>query len=374
KVLFSGSNDYFTIPYFLISKDYKTFTLATRETGIKRGIKIAPGMIGGLYMIKKASDQANQMKSFNVITFDENLEEKTRISPDLPDGDFIGISKTINGDTYVAVSENKQGITISKYLENKEKPVKSITEPYSYYAGLLGANHLNEHISFYTDTINNNTVYIAGSFKSDHDYITMFNRYDFDKDAHVRFQKTFTKDEVKELEKSYIPVNKEFKKLRLAAAKNLELLDVVMHENGYFMVLSDKSRTMSTANSPSVPYSDGIIVYNLDKNLAIKTISTIPRDYIGGQAATLKLYAKQGNLYVLASHDNHANFIMAKINIATGKLESIQVANPEDAGKTDYAGLSQAIISDTNILLPVLDFKVAFNKIKFDVLLYHLSW
>ncbi len=374
KTLFSGNNDYFTFPYSMISKDHKTYTLVTRETAVKRTVKIAPGFVGGLYLMKTMSDQANKVRAFNVLTFDENLEETTRVSPDLPNGDFIGISKTINGDTYIAVSENKKGITISKYLPNKEKAVKSVTEPYSFYGGFLGMGHLSELVSFHTDTISNNVAYMSGSFKSGDDYITMFNKYDFEGNQHKRFIKSFTRSEVRDMEKAYTPLNKEFKKLKLAPAKNLELLDVVMHENGYFMFLSDKSYTTGTPNSPPVPYSEGIIVYNLDKNLAIQTISTIPRSYMGVEDAKLKIYSKKGSLYVLASHDNHANFMMAKINTKTGKLEDIQRAEPDKASKTDFASLSEAVMSDTKILLPVLDYKLAIGKIKFDVLLYQLGW
>ncbi|HEY0055754.1 MAG TPA: hypothetical protein VGB63_10390 [Pedobacter sp.] len=374
KMLFNGNDEYFTLPYFLVSKDKKTLTLATRETAMKRNVKVGLGVVGALYAIKKASDQGNRIKTFNVLTFDENLEPKGVISPELPDGDFVGIQKTINDDLYIAVSQNRKGITISKYLPNSEKPVKSVTEPFSYYGGLLGTEHLNDQITFMADTINNNTVYITGSFKTGDDYITMFNKYDFESNQHKRFKKSFTKSEVKELEKSFTPVNKAFKKLSLAAARDFELIKVVIHENGYFIVLTDYSTTVAGQNAPPVPYSEGILVYNLDKNMSVRAISTIPRDYLGKARSCLNVYSKGNALYILASHDNNANFIVAKINTASGKLEDMQLAEPAKAGKTDYAYLSYAILSNDNIILPILDYKLAFNKTKFDVQLYQLSW
>lgn len=375
KVLFSGNNEYYTIPYQQVSKDKTTYTLATRETAVKRNAKVALPGVGAFYTIKKLSDQANRMNAFNVLTFDENLNEKSKISPILPDGDFIGMRKTINGDMYIAVSENKKGITISKYAPEAEKAVKSVTEPYSFYAGLIGADHLNDQISFYSDTINNNTVYISGSFKTGDDHVTVFNKYDFANGEHKRFKKIFTAAELKAMEKSYTPLNKQFKKLQLAPAKFLELADVAMYENGYFIILSDYRLTPPVAGSPSRPFSDGIIVYNLDKNLAVRTVSTIPRFYMGAlYSSSMNVYAKNGALYVLASHQDNASMMVARINTASGKLEAITLAEPDKAGKSDYADIAKAVISDTGILLPVLDFKIAINKTKYAVHLYRLSW
>jgi hypothetical protein len=374
KVLFTGNNEYHTIPYVLVSKNKKTLTLATRETAVKRNVKVGLGAVGTLYTIKKTINQGNQVKSFNVLTYGENLEEIGAISPILPDGDFIGIQKTINDDMYIAVSENKKGITISQYLPNTEKSVKSVTEPFSYYGGLLGIGHLNEQISFFADTISNNGVYLTGSFKTGDDYITMFNRYDFAGNKHKRFKKSFTKTEVKGMEKSYVPVNKDFKKLKLADARSLELVKVVVHENGYFMMLTDYSHTTPGQYAPAMPYSEGIIVYNLDKELAIKTISTIPRSYLGKFKSCLNVYPKNNALYIMASQDNSANFILARINTNSGKLEDMQLSEPAKAGKTDYASLGNALITDNNIILPVFDFKLAMNKVKYDVQLYSLGW
>ncbi|MFD2164597.1 hypothetical protein ACFSJU_19480 [Paradesertivirga mongoliensis] len=374
KVLFTGNNEYYTIPYVLTSKDKKTLTLATRETALKRNVKVALGTVGALYTIKKTIDQGNRIKAFNVLIFDENLEDKGAISPDLPEGEFIGVQKTVNDDLYIAVSQNRKGITISQYLPGSEKSAKSVTEPYSYYGGLLSTGHLNDHVTFFADTMSNNAVYITGSFKSGDEYISMLNKYDFAGNQHKRFKKVFNKSEIKDMEKSFTPVDKEFKKLQLGSAKNMELVKVLIHDEGYFVVLSDDSWTAGGQYSGPMPYSEGLIVYNLDKNLAVRTVSTIPRYFIGPPKPCLTAYAKGNALYIMASHETHAKFVIGKINAQTGKLEMMQLTEPAKVGRTDYAGLDQAIISDNNIILPVLDRKLAIGKIKYDVQLYQLAW
>lgn len=374
KVLFSGNNDFHTIPYVLISKDKKTLTLATRETAVKRNVKIGVGTLGALYTIKRTIDQSNKIKSFNVLTFDDNLEEKGAISPVLPDGDFIGIQKTLNDDMYIAVSQNKQGITISQYLPGSEKALKSINETFSYYSGMIGTEHLNEQIKFFADTLSGNAIYITGSFKTGDEYVSIFNKYDFVKNQHKRFKKVFNKSEIKEMEKAFKPVNKEFKKLSLGGPKCMELQEVVVHKDGYFLIISDESVTAPGQYSGPVPYSEGIIVYSLDRELIPKTISTIPRYFVGYPKPCLKIYLKDNSVYIFASHETHANFIIAKVNLISGKVENLQLTEPSKAGRTDYSQLSEAIMSDDRILLPVLDPKLSMLKVKSDIQLYQLAW
>lgn len=377
KVLFAGNNEFLTVPYFIPTKDHKFYSFAVRQTALKRNVKIAPGMLAAGYLIIKTDNQAHKVKTFNVLTFDENLEQTEILSPDLPAGEFIGIQRTINNDLYTAVSENKKGITISRYLPGKDTPVKSVTEPYSFKSGLFGADFLNDHIKFIADTINNNTVYITGAFKTDDHFMMLFNKYDFEKDQHKRFQKSYTKDEVKGLEKSYTAVNKKFKKLSLAPPKALELVDVVINDAGYFLVVSDFQLTPydMMSKTAQLERSEGIIVYNLDKNMSVKTISTIPRYYSGLTRADIKTYQKDNKLYIMAAYDDSAQFLIGKIQALTGKVEDITVVSPDKSGKSDYSNLSTSIVADNSIILPVLDYKhFIIGKIKFDVNMYRFGW
>lgn len=377
KVLFEGNNEFLTIPYFIANHHNKSYSFAVRETAVKRSVKIAPGALAAIYLIKKLNDQIQKVKTFNVLTFDENLEQKEILSPDLPAGQFIGIQRTINSDLYTAVSDNKKGIIISRYLPGKDTPVKSVTEPYSFKSGLLGTDYLNDHLKFIADTINNHIVYVSGAFKSADNFIMLFNKYDFETDQHKRFTKNYTKTEVKALEKSYEPVNKKYKKLSLASPGQLELVESVINENGYFLVVSDFQIIPPGFNerTPPVERSEGIIVYNLDKNMAVKTISTIPRYYSGIKRAEIKTYQKGKQLYIMAAHYDDAQFLLSEINTISGKVEEIRLISPEKAGRTDFPALSTAIISDHTVILPVFDYKsFTIGKIKFDVNVYRFGW
>lgn len=377
KLLFEGNNEFLTVPYFMASKDHKSYSFAVRETALKRNVKIAPGALGAIYLNIKLNNQFNKQKTFNVLTFNESLEQIEIVSPDLPAGQFIGIQRTINNDLYTAVSENKKGVTISRYLPGKDAPVKSVTEPYSFKGGLIGVDFLNEHIKLIADTLNNHTVYITGAFKNGEDFIMLFNKYDFEKDQHKSFQKRYTKDEVKGIEKSYTAVNKKFKKLSLAPPKALELVDVIINDSGYFLVVSDfqyKPYDMMTKSQPQ-EYSEGIIVYNLDKSMSVKTISTIPRYYSGVVRADMKSYQKDNTLYIMAPHYGDAQFLLGKINMINGKVEEIMLVSPDKSGSNDYPCLSTSMVSDNSIILPVLDYKAfVIGKIKFDVNMYRFGW
>lgn len=374
KMLYEGDNSYHTIPYALMSRDNKRFTLATRETGLKRTMKVGVGAIGLLYTIKKTTENGNKIKSFNVATFDENLEPIEKISPDLPEGNFVGVERTVNNDLYIAVAENKKGITISKYPAGKDVSAKTVTESFSVSGGLFGLDQLNEHVHFAADTINNNTVYIWGSFRTDNEFLTMFNRYDFESGNHKKFNKVFTQQDIRELEKLYTPVNKDLKKLSIAHPKFLKVKKAVIDDTGYYLVISDTQYSPASQSSPPSPFCDGIILFSLDKNLKEKSLLTIPRAYSGVYSAQYAMYKQNSKMYLLTSIGDRAQFLAAKINTESAKLESLQVIEPDNSGRADEPNLNNAVLTGNALILPAWDFKAAFGKIKFDVNLYQLRW
>jgi hypothetical protein len=378
KIIHNGNNDYVTIPEVVVSKDQKTFTLFARETSYKRNVKVAPGVLGVIVLSKKLTKDANKIRSFSVSTFDSNLEIQDKVFPVLPAGEFVGAAKTINNDLYVAVSTDKKGITIAKYDSGKEKASSTILEPFSHSKGIFGTDLLNDYVTLFADTIRNNTVYLKGAFKNDDEFICLFNKYDFATNNHKRFTKSFKKADFKALEKAYTPLNKTFKSLDLGNTTDVEVLAVVPTENNYLLALGDihtVRNTSSTGSYTSNAYAAaGIIVYSMDNNLEVKSVATIPRGYYHSIKPDIKIHYKNDFWNLFATDGNKANFIISKINAASGKVEDIKLIEPEKAGKTDLPGLEQMIISEKQLLLPVKDYKLAFGKVKFDVNLYQINW
>ncbi len=376
KVIFSGNNDYFTYPEVIVAKDRKSFSLITRETSMKRNVKLAPGGLGAIVLAKKMSAENNKIRAFTVTSFNAGLDVTEALSPALPEGDFIGAVKTINNDLYVAVSQEKKGITIAKFDSGQEKASKTITEPFDHSAGTLGIAKLNQFVKLFADTINNNTVYLKGSFKNDDDFICMLHRYDFALMNHKKFSKTFTKADFKAMEKAYTPLNKEFKSLELGRSKDVELLKVLESDNGYLLIMGDVHDVPKTmgSNLPPTFAANGIIVYSVDKDFKLKSVSTVPRRYDQVLYPEISAYYKNGAWYLFLSHDYRANVILAKLNEFSGQLEEIKLIEPNKASKSDLPGLSQLLVTDSHLFLPVMDPKMAFGKTKFDVNLYDIEW
>ena len=76
----------------------------------------------------------------------------------------------------------------------------------------------------------------------------------------------------------------------------------------------------------------------------------------------------------MASSGSHARFITARLNFTSGKLEDIQLTEPDKVDRSCYASLNEAIFSEKGMVLPIKDLKMAFGKIKFDVHLSQLGW
>ncbi|WP_207420304.1 hypothetical protein [Desertivirga brevis] len=377
KVIYNGNNDYVTISDFAVSKGKKTFSLFARETSVKRNVKVAPGAIGAILVAKKMDNNANIIRSFSVSTFNSNLEITDKVFPVLPKGDFVGAATTNNNDLYVAVAEDKKGVTIAKYEAGKDKATATVVEPFNHSAGFLGTAKLNDYLSLITDTLHNNRVYLSGAFKNDDEFICIFNKYDFGTNQHNRFKKSFRKADLKAFEKSYTPINKQFADLELGSATGVEVLGVMFSEDKYLVALGDVHYVPSSPGSrlPATYNANGMLIYNLDDNLVEKSVSAIPRSYENVPRPSFTSYYKDNAWYLFASDDWRAKFSVAKINATTGKVEDLKLIEPDKAGKGDVAELSEMVITDKYLILPVKDIKMSFSaKFKYDVHMYQINW
>lgn len=178
-MLFKGNNDFLTFPYLMVTKDKKSFLLATRETGLKRNVKFGLGAIGAMYAIKKTDDQGNQTNSFIITKFDSNLNQIAQFSPDLPDGDFIGVDASSDNSIYLASVQDNSSINISKYNFGVKSPIKVLTENVSFNTGLLKMDRINKYLGFSIDTAKNNLAYVYGCFDSGDGNEMLLSRFNF---------------------------------------------------------------------------------------------------------------------------------------------------------------------------------------------------
>ncbi|WP_207535654.1 hypothetical protein [Desertivirga arenae] len=373
KVIYEGNNDYLTVAEFVVSKNRKTFSLIARETSAKRNFIVAADANGSLWAARKMANNASAIRKFSVSAYDSHLATIDKVFPVLPDGDFIGAAKTINGDLYVAVSEEKKGITIAKFEAGKEEVSAMVLEPFGLSSGLQGQGSLN----LITDTHRNNTAYLTGGFTNGPEYTYILNKYDFGTNKEVSFRKSFRKADLKTLEKSFVPLNKQFSRLDLGSVSGLNLLSVAFPADGYLIALSDVRYLPGTPGSkiPPTYTANGILVYNLDSNFVVKSASAIPRAYGNVTRPSFRSDLRDNSWYLFASDEWKAKFAVAKINASSGKIEDLKMIAPEKVGKGHVPDLAEMTITDSQLFLPVKDPKPSLGyKLKYDVHMYRLDW
>ncbi|WP_207426712.1 hypothetical protein [Pedobacter sp. SYSU D00535] len=375
KLLFNGNDEYYTELDVVVGKDAKTFSLIIRETGVKRNVKVAPGALGAMVVAKKMANEAKEVRRFTTMSFNSSLEVIEALSPVVPAGEFIGAVKTLNNDLYIAVCDGKTGVSITRFEAGKEKPSKTVTDSYDYVGrGLLGGGTLGEQLRLFSDTINNNVVYISGSFQEKDEFVCVFNKYEFNSGNHKKFKKSFTRDEFKAFEKGYTPVNsKDFKSLELGSTKDVELLQILESDNGYLLLLSDVHKQQLGAAPPTFK-ANGLLVYSMDKDLNIKSVTALPRKVNNRSTPEIQAHHKNGTWYVFASHEDKGRMLQAKVSSNSGKVEEIKLIEPPKVAGDSVGNISSMLFTDQGYFLPVLDMKTAFGKIKFDVDLYQISW
>ncbi len=375
RMIYMGDDDYLTISEFIVSKDKKSFSLLARETNTKRNFKFAQGAADALWITKTIQNNTNTIRRFSVSTYNTDLETIDSLLPIIPYGDFIGATKTINNDLYIAVSEEKKGVTLSKYDAGEEIPSTAIFEPYT--SGFSGERKRYNFLNLIADTQRNNTVYLTGAYAINEESIFIFNKYDFASNTRVGFRKSWKKADFQALEKSLTLMDKQSSALELGNVSGLQLLSVGFFNDNYLVALGDVRYLPAIPGNmlPATYTANGILVYNLDTNLIEKSVSAIPRIYGNLATPAFRSFIRNNSWYLFASDDWKARFTIAEVNALSGKVERLQKIAPEKAGKGQVPELAEMAISDNQLILPVKDVKMSLgNKRMYDIHLYQMSW
>jgi WD40 repeat protein len=357
EILFSGNNNYVTIPYLLVCKDNKSFYFGIRETNLKRGVKIGFGVIATIATIKKIDDNGNKINSFRIKKFDNNLKETSEYYPDLQEGDLMNLALSPDEKLFIATSKDSE-IKVSKYDFTSPKPVKVLSEYVSFDSGLFKMDRVSNYLKITTDSVNKDVVYLVGTLDNRKASETIFNKYDFAKGNIKTFSQIYDKDMLKELEKSYTLSHPDLKKVSYLGTGGMKLEGFNIIEGNYYLCIGYNSLDMRPSSGPSFTNSMGLVFLKLDKNLDLQYSTAIPRMMNSVYSARISLVQKNNEFYLFTNHEKKGTFISCNINLADGKIKALQVISPSKAATFDISDVSNIHLVGKDIIIPLSENKV----------------
>jgi hypothetical protein len=371
KTLYDGSKDFMEEPQFFFSKDGSYFKMSVRTTAMKKKIHVGLPIVGFLTVLKVEKDYATTT-AYEFIDFDNQLVQSQRTSPIMPpgqtweaacgeDGSFIIITK----DSYVGK------FNFATYLSGKREPLKSVSVPIDIFRGSNDGGMLVA--SSKTPLVN----YFAMMYKNiSKEQCLIVLKIDFAKGTFLLNQEIFDKSHIKELQKSFIPVNKKFDNLDFSNPRMMDVRSINEYDDKLLVTVSPGYIISSPNYSYRMEESVLINAYNQQ----IKPIyhQFIPRIYLSllGEGNDIA-YNQKGNVLRMVANQKDGgtgvDAIYAEMDLNTGKMLKINELSKDHIKNSYYASTSTLWWQKNSFTIQFIQKPGGFAK-KLDVQLLQLSY
>jgi hypothetical protein len=366
KILFDGQQDFFTTP-FIFTGEGKFLKIAIRQTNVERRIHVSLPGIFSIASFNSYYKQYHQTKAIDVIDFNEKLEPIYKFKPIVPDEPFLGMACNNQGDLFVNWF-NKGNVEFEKYDSGKDKPLKQMT------ASIVMANddilkNMDENLIFLTPSKkNNNVLYYSLAFKNpDKERELGIGKIDFATGKKDYVNEIFVKAHVKELKKSFVPINKKLDSPDLGAVSNLEVRKLMEIDDHLIVTLSSLSASSSTIVSGGTWISESTIMLNdYDTNLHLNHQQLIPAEYsVPYRTLPTGYYHLNNKLYIF-TNDKHGmttlNALVCIYDLSNSKCESMNWLPKKKIGNSETAASSSVMWFKNSYIMPYLDVRSMSGK------------
>lgn len=361
KIIYEGSADYFEDPDFFFAEDGSYFKMTSRLTAMKRSSVIFSTVIN-------LESKYLGTQEFNIITFDDQLNIVDHTNPIMPAGDTWQSTCNEDGSFIITTVDKKSSvINVATYISSKREPLKLISVPIDFGKGVdyssIKIASSKTPLQSYVSTIYKNAK---------KEQVLFVAKLDFKDGSVQKTTETLDKNYFKNLEKSYVPVNKE---LDDAFFSNSDFSFV-----GHIEEFNDKlmvSLSQSISYAQGGQYDGSVLVKIYDQQLKSQYQQIIPRSYksVFGEGSITAYSLNGKNLRMLANHrdGNSVNAIYGELNLDNGQLVKMNLINKEDMKSDYYANTKSIAWNNKSFMIPYFD-QIGMLKFKVNIQVQLLTY
>ena len=372
KIIYDGSKDFVETPEFFFSEDGAYFKMATRLTALKRKVHIGLPVVGFFTALKMDKD-FNESQSYTVIDFNDKLEQIQKMEPDMPDGDTWKASCGDDGSFIISTVDASKGkCNVAIYLSSNPSPLKTVSIP-------LDAFNQDEISSISFASSKKPLVNYIGIFykNANKERSTLIARIDFNNGTYTSTKEVFDKAHIKELQKSFVPVNKKFNDLAFSDIKYMNIRHIAEYNNTLIVTISPRFSVTSSHGSIT---SEGSMLMNAyDAQMIPLYHQFLPRDYtssIAGEGSEVSFKLAEKTLRILANQKDGLTAvatIYAEMNLESGTINKINMISKDDIKNSYYANTESISWLNGSFVIPFVERMGIFSK-KVDLQLLQLKY
>lgn len=346
KIIYEGNQAFLEDPDFYFAKDGSYFKMTARLTGQKRK--------AGLLGVNRSDKDYRTTQSFTIIEFDGNLNQRDKINPHMPEGESWNASCGADGSFLVtAIDKAKAKLNIATYVSSSAEPLKTVSIP-------INIRKSSDVNGIYSAAGSQPLInYAAFTYLTPDKEVALFvARVDFKTGTFKSTVEVFDGKHVKELRKSFNPVNKKFDDLDFS---KLDFLDVrhLAEYDGKLLVSLSPRYTVTGKYHATFEHSVLLNVYN--EQLKQVYHQFIPRVYmsVDGEGSQVAYSLKNNILRFIANVKpgtlTGTYSLYAEMNFNTGQMLKMTRIPDQDISAGHYVNPESVSWLDQSCIVPYLD-------------------
>ncbi len=316
KTLYTYTDIYYEDIDFFLSNDGSYLNISVRKTMMDKRKRIID--------FKKTT-------GYRFIEFDDQLNQKQVSEPILLPGEILNSRCDKDGNLMVISNDvSGKAINAAAYTKNKKEPFKTITIPFRPYS-----------------TYNSGEFQFSGSKKPLVCYLAVVSddlgvmtvKFNFEDGTSTVNKEFITSSYIKELEKTFVPINKKFDDFKFFT-KWLEILGI--EEIGDQIVVSISPSKVGAISTVAYTIYGGILLNFYNQDMKKTYHQFVPRTFlsmsgIGGENIAFR---KEGNLLKMVSNLKNTNLsdaiaLYMEMDLNSGEMKKM-VELPKDPIKNRY--------------------------------------
>jgi hypothetical protein len=259
------------------------------------------------------SPYKNKTENLALINLNEKLEP-TYLKPKVPDEGYVSMAMNSSGDLFLLTIRDQKSLQVRRYDHGSIEPSAPITQACDNVdkVDLLGAAD-----DIAPSEADRNILYLSiGHTNKDDDREIITAKFNFATRLAQATTQVFTHKHVKEVEKSYVPVNNDFPAANLGSAKKQMRVDYVAEQNGKLITVSAEIYSVALNNVQTF-YGGGLVISCYDSDLKQLFQQVMPVSYSREIPLTTG-YALGTNQLKIVSNSGYAS-TFGQLDLSTGK-------------------------------------------------------
>jgi hypothetical protein len=353
KVIYDGNKDFIEEPDFFFAQDGSYFRMSVRLTSMKRKVTV--------FAVSKSDKSYRSTQGFSIINYDANLNQREIVQPRMPAGDIWTLSNGTDGSLFIATVDNKGGtISAATYISSNTDPLKVVTIPFDLRKG----KEVNSIMS--TSGRKPFINYLAVVYENTEKDVTLLtSKIDFKDGTSKVAKEIFDKKHVKELEKSFIPVNKKFDDLQFSKIEFLGIKHI--DEYGDKLLVGVSPSFVQSSKYGSVTFDGSLLMNIYDQDLKRQYHQFLPRTYMSldGEGSKIAYSLKDNKLRMVANMRSGSfssvSSLYGEMDFTTGKMFKTTKVPDKDIKGGFYVNTESVTWLDNSFILPYFDKQRVFR-------------